>query len=182
MTRSAAVFLAAVQDETRRLAIRPWDAFVAFGLPLILLAVIAAMLAPVAMEEMEWFGTWAQTMPIGNPSGDPSNDPGGKFIPLARLALDMIRGGELDGQPEPLITGAFYILAWTMLAVPPVATDQLEAGLLDVAMAWLERYDPMERIGRTLHIPATIFHVVGDCLSSVAGDDIVQPLLAAPCC
>ena len=37
----------------------------------------------------------------------------------------------------------------------------------------------MERIGRTLHIPATIYHVVGDCLSSVApGVDIVQPLLA----
>lgn len=46
MRRGAAVFVAAVRDETRLLATRPWDAFVAFGLPLILLVVIAAMLAP----------------------------------------------------------------------------------------------------------------------------------------
>ncbi|WP_427789282.1 ABC transporter permease [Brevundimonas diminuta] len=56
MTRGAAVshaaaFLTAVQDETRRLATRPWDAFVAFGLPLILLAVIAAMLAPGVIRQ-----------------------------------------------------------------------------------------------------------------------------------
>src|SRR5690606_24628287 len=41
----------AVQDEARRLATRPWDAFVAFGLPLILLAVIAAMLAPGVIRQ-----------------------------------------------------------------------------------------------------------------------------------
>ena len=46
MKGGAAVFLAAVQDEARRLATRPWDAFVAFGLPLILLVIIGAMLAP----------------------------------------------------------------------------------------------------------------------------------------
>ena len=51
MKGGAAVFLAAVQDETRRLATRPWDAFVAFGLPLILLAVIAAMLAPGVIRQ-----------------------------------------------------------------------------------------------------------------------------------
>ncbi len=51
MKGGAAVFLAAVQDEARRLATRPWDAFVAFGLPLILLAVIAAMLAPGVIRQ-----------------------------------------------------------------------------------------------------------------------------------
>lgn len=51
MRRSAAVFLAAVKDETWRLATRPWYAFVAFGLPLILLGVIAAMLAPGVIRQ-----------------------------------------------------------------------------------------------------------------------------------
>lgn len=39
-------FLAAVRAETRLLISRPWDAFVASGLPLILLVIIGAMLAP----------------------------------------------------------------------------------------------------------------------------------------
>lgn len=56
MTRGAAVsstaaFVCAVRDETRRLVTRPWDAFVAFGLPLILLAIIAAMLAPGVIHQ-----------------------------------------------------------------------------------------------------------------------------------
>lgn len=60
MSGGAAVFRAAVRDETRRLLTRPWDAFVAFGLPLILLTVIAAMLAagvirqaPVAVVDQD---------------------------------------------------------------------------------------------------------------------------------
>lgn len=46
MMSSRAAFARAVRDETRLLLTRPWDAFVAFGLPLILLAVIALMFAP----------------------------------------------------------------------------------------------------------------------------------------
>lgn len=45
MTADTGGFRAAVQAETRLLTTRPWDAFVAFGLPLILLVVIGAMLA-----------------------------------------------------------------------------------------------------------------------------------------
>jgi ABC-2 type transport system permease protein len=49
--RLAAVFVSAVRDEARVLMTRPWDAFVAFGLPLILLMVIAAMLAPGVIRQ-----------------------------------------------------------------------------------------------------------------------------------
>lgn len=51
MKRATAVFVSAVQDEARLLMTRPWDAFVAFGLPLILLTVIAAMLAPGVIRQ-----------------------------------------------------------------------------------------------------------------------------------
>lgn len=44
MTDRTGVFIAAVRRETRQLLTSPWDAFVAFGLPLILLIVVAAML------------------------------------------------------------------------------------------------------------------------------------------
>jgi ABC-2 type transport system permease protein len=49
--RLLAVFVSAVRDEARILVTRPWDAFVAFGLPLILLMVIAAMLAPGVIRQ-----------------------------------------------------------------------------------------------------------------------------------
>lgn len=51
MRRLAAVFVSAVRDEARLLVTRRWDAFVAFGLPLILLMVIAAMLAPGVIRQ-----------------------------------------------------------------------------------------------------------------------------------
>ncbi|MBC1184090.1 ABC transporter permease, partial [Brevundimonas sp. WCHBH090558] len=51
MRRLAAVFVSAVRDEARVLVTRRWDAFVAFGLPLILLMVIAAMLAPGVIRQ-----------------------------------------------------------------------------------------------------------------------------------
>lgn len=46
MTGRAAAFWAGCRQETRRLITQPWDAFVAFGLPLIVLVVVAFMLAP----------------------------------------------------------------------------------------------------------------------------------------
>ena len=51
MRRLAAVFVSAVRDEARVLVTRRWDAFVAFGLPMILLMVIAAMLAPGVIRQ-----------------------------------------------------------------------------------------------------------------------------------
>ncbi|QYC11061.1 ABC transporter permease [Brevundimonas nasdae] len=51
MTSNRAAFARAVRDETRLLLTRPWDAFVAFGLPLILLVVIAAMFAPGVIRQ-----------------------------------------------------------------------------------------------------------------------------------
>lgn len=60
MTTGAAVFRAAVRAETRRLLTQPWDAFVAFGLPLILLVLTATLLmsgvirqAPVAVVDQD---------------------------------------------------------------------------------------------------------------------------------
>ncbi len=60
MKKGTAVFLTAVRAESWRLVSKPWDAFVAFGLPLLLLAVIASMLssgvirnAPVAVVDQD---------------------------------------------------------------------------------------------------------------------------------
>lgn len=51
MTRAWAVFASSFRQETLRLVTRPWDAFVAFGLPLILMVLIAAMLGEGVMRQ-----------------------------------------------------------------------------------------------------------------------------------
>jgi hypothetical protein len=132
------------RDDARTAAanLSPWAPMVARGLA-------ATLAAPgneaATMAEMEWMAGWSG-YPFGNTMGM-KEDLGGKFIPAARLLLEMLRAGEFDGKPEPLITGAWWNVAWMMMQSPAVAADQLEAGFLDVAMSVLQRYNPMERIG-----------------------------------
>ena len=109
-------------------------------------------------------------------------DQGGKFNPVARLMLEMLRAGEIDGQPEPLVTGCGWMLAWMMMQSPAVAADQLEAGFLDVAMPIVQRYNPMERIGLRVQLPHVIMHALGDCMLSLSPGplaDMATKMMAA---
>ena len=162
------------RDDARTAAanLTPWAPLYAPGLP------VTTSQTPKA--EMDCALT-ACSEPFGNPGMDPSRECGGKFIPAARLMLDMLRAGEFDDQPEPLVCGAWQFMAWTQFVqTGGFQAAMLEAGFLDVAMAWLARYNPMERIGTKLHVPATILHAVGDWLATAPADlDVVGPLMEA---
>ena len=145
---------------------------------------IADMCAPIPREEAEFLGDWFRCFPscrgertMAHAEADP-----GAYIPAARMVLEMLRSGEMDDQPSPIVTGAWYVLAWMAMFSPTVSGDLLAQGILDVAMSWLSRYNAMERIGMYQHIPSALFHTITDLLitcSTVEEIDVIKPMMAA---
>ena len=136
----------------------------------------AAVSAEAGWEEMEFLGDFMGNCPWMNGKYGPSE----RYTRLALLCLDIVRS-EADAQPEGIVAGAAGLLGWLAAGCPPVGKAIFEAGFVDVLQATMQRFNPMERIGRQNLVMTMTFVAAGHVSDEAekAGVDIIGPLLGA---
>jgi hypothetical protein len=131
-------------------------------------------LEKVGMDPFAFMGLWGAHQPYLEHNAQPAD----RYLPLAMQLLDLIRNP--DGQSEAIVCGAWMGLTVVGLN-PRVAVPLGEAGFVELAMAALQKYSPLERIGRRQLTPTAIFSALGNLVSqmTLGGADVVPALLAA---
>lgn len=104
--------------------------------------------------------------------------PEDRYVPLALLCLDIVRS-EMDTQSEAVIACAAMSIEHMAWYRPSLAKAMWDNGFLDVFHCTLQRFNPIERIGKQNLIPSAILSAFKDVTeqSQLAGVDVIPVLL-----
>jgi hypothetical protein len=143
-----------------------WSPIIAVG--------TTTVLEAAGTDELEYLGEFMGKCPFVGDNPQPAD----RFLPLALLVLDLVRT-ETDTQPEGVIAGAGITMYFTCFARPALCKALFDAGFLDVFQRTMQRYNPLERIGRQNLIPHGMMCALKDVVdgTQLQGVDVAQPLL-----
>ena len=129
---------------------------------------MADMMSYAGLRDNDFMEPWMAHCPYINKLADASV--GLQLFNLARSP---------DGQPEGVVSGAWFLLCWVCLGRPEIARPVYDAGFLDAAMAALQPHSPIERIGKKQLLCCGVFcganHVIKFAMAT--GLDVVPALL-----
>eukprot|EP01043_Picozoa_sp_COSAG02_P015293 COSAG02_NODE_648_length_18943_cov_924.526746_13_plen_631_part_00 len=133
------------------------------------------------VSEMVFIQEWAAKTPFLGANAEP----GDRFLPLVVLILDLLREPPENHPHKGIICGAWHALCWmpmTLAGAPPSIAQQLfHAGFVEVFLAHLQPFSPVEQILKKHFVTTSMFSALKEVTqgAQAAGIDVVRPLLDA---
>jgi hypothetical protein len=124
--------------------------------------------APIGMTNLDWIiGYFSHSPYARGVDGQGGPQPLDRYSPLGLQLLDIARAP--DGLPERVVAGAWQAIVFLCDSNPPAAVPLFEAGLVEVAMATLRPFSPLERISKRQLLPSALLQALGQVVEQTTG-------------